>query len=41
MICVYGEFGVGLEDHICITDDGPRWFTEPSWSFDNPFNLDG
>ena len=41
MICVYGEFGVRLEDHICITDDGPRWFTEPSWSIDNPFNLDG
>ena len=40
MICVYGEFGVRLEDHIYITDDGPRWFTEPSWSIDDPFNLD-
>jgi len=41
MICVYGEFGVRLEDHIYMTDDGPRWFTEPSWSIDDPFNLDG
>ena len=41
MICVYGEFGVRLEDHIFMTDDGPCWFTEPSWSIDDPFNLDG
>ena len=41
MICVYGEFGVRLEDHIYMTDDGPCWFTEPSWSIDDPFNLDG
>jgi Xaa-Pro dipeptidase len=37
MICSYGEFGVRLEDHAYITDDGPRWFTEPSPSMDNPF----
>lgn len=37
MICKYGEFGVRLEDHFYMTDDGPRWFTEPSHSIDEPF----
>jgi Xaa-Pro dipeptidase len=36
MICSYGEFGVRLEDHAYITADGPRWFTEPSASIDDP-----
>ena len=36
MICSYGEFGVRLEDHAYITADGPRWFTEPSASMDEP-----
>jgi Xaa-Pro dipeptidase len=36
MICSYGEFGVRLEDHAYITADGPRWFTEPSRSMDDP-----
>jgi Xaa-Pro dipeptidase len=39
MICVYGEFGVRLEDHFYMTDAGPKWFTEPSTSIDDPFNL--
>jgi Xaa-Pro dipeptidase len=39
MICSYGEFGVRLEDHAYIAADGPRWFTEPSQSIENPFNL--
>jgi Xaa-Pro dipeptidase len=39
MMCCYGEFGVRLEDHAYIADDGPRWFTEPSQAMDNPFNL--
>jgi len=39
MICCYGEFGVRLEDHAYIADDGPRWFTEPSKTMDNPFDL--
>ena len=39
MICSYGEFGVRLEDHVYMTDDGPCWFTEPSDSIDNPFGL--
>ncbi len=41
MICVPGEFGVRLEDHFYMTEDGPRWFTEPSPSIDDPFGLAG
>jgi Xaa-Pro dipeptidase len=40
MLCVPGEFGVRLEDHFYMTEDGPRWFTQPSQSIDNPFNYD-
>ena len=40
MICIYGEFGVRLEDHFYMTRDGPRWFTEPSCSIDDPFGLE-
>ncbi len=39
MICSYGEFGVRLEDHAYMTEDGPRWFTQPSHSIDNPFKI--
>ena len=41
MICSYGEFGVRLEDHAYITADGPRWFTEPSTTIENPLNYPG
>ncbi|WP_026942530.1 M24 family metallopeptidase [Hellea balneolensis] len=37
MICLYGEFGVRLEDHFYMTADGPVWFTQPSKSIDDPF----
>ena len=37
MICIYGEFGVRLEDHFYITDEGPRWFTSPCADVLNPF----
>ncbi len=37
MIVVPDEFGVRLEDHIYMTEDGPKWFTEPAHSIDNPF----
>lgn len=37
MICIYGEFGVRLEDHFYMTEDGPEWFTEPCPSVDDPF----
>jgi len=40
MICIYGEFGVRLEDHFYVTDDGPRWFTQPCHSVDDPFGYD-
>ncbi|MFI4995219.1 MAG: M24 family metallopeptidase [Hyphomicrobiales bacterium] len=39
MICIYGEFGVRLEDHIYMTQDGPQWFTTPSLSIDDPFEV--
>jgi Xaa-Pro dipeptidase len=37
MICLYGEFGVRLEDHFYMGDDGPVWFTQPSQAIDDPF----
>lgn len=37
MICLYGEFGVRLEDHFYMGADGPVWFTKPSKSIDDPF----
>ncbi|MDG2474316.1 MAG: Xaa-Pro peptidase family protein [Paracoccaceae bacterium] len=40
MICMYGEFGVRLEDHIYMTSSGPKWFTTPALSIDNPFGQD-
>jgi Xaa-Pro dipeptidase len=40
MICIYGEFGVRLEDHMIITETGARWFTQPAHSIDDPFGLD-
>ena len=40
MICVPGEFGIRLEDHFYMTAEGPRWFTRPSHSVDDPFGLE-
>jgi len=37
MICVPNEFGIRLEDHFYMTDDGPEWFTLPSKSVEDPF----
>lgn len=39
MICVPGEFGIRLEDHFYMTASGPKWFTVPSHSVDDPFGL--
>jgi Xaa-Pro dipeptidase len=39
MICIYGEFGVRLEDHFHMTEAGPRWFTQPAPSIDDPFGV--
>lgn len=38
MICIPGEFGIRLEDHFYMTQQGPKWFTKPSFSIDDPFN---
>lgn len=37
MIAIYGEFGIRLEDCLYMTDQGPKWFTEPSPAIDRPF----
>jgi Xaa-Pro dipeptidase len=37
MICVPGAFGVRHEDHFYMTEKGPRWFTQPAHSVDDPF----
>lgn len=38
MLCVYGEFGIRLEDIAFMANDGPRWFCPPSVSLDRPFD---
>ena len=40
-ICLYGEFGVRLEDIVFMTEAGPRWFTQPCRSVDDPFDTEG
>lgn len=37
MICVPNEFGIRLEDHICMTNQGPKWFTTPAHTIEDPF----
>ncbi len=39
MIVLPGEFGVRHEDHVCMTAQGPRWFSRPMASIDDPFGL--
>ncbi|BDD06323.1 M24 family metallopeptidase [Aureibacter tunicatorum] len=41
MIVVPDEFGVRLEDHVYMTEEGPKWFTEPAHSIEDPFNTQG
>ena len=36
-IYIYGEFGVRLEDCLYMTEAGPRWFSVPPPSIDDPF----
>jgi Xaa-Pro dipeptidase len=36
-ICIYGEFGVRLEDCMYITEEGARMFTRQSPAIDQPF----
>jgi Xaa-Pro dipeptidase len=37
MLVIPDEFGIRLEDHFYMTDNGARWFTQPSKSLDDPF----
>jgi len=37
MIVIPGRFGVRLEDHFYVTEDGAGWFTPPSPAIDQPF----
>lgn len=37
MLVIPDEFGIRLEDHFYMTENGPKWFTEPSNSIDDPF----
>jgi len=37
MLVIPGEFGIRLEDHFYMTNHGPKWFSEPSHSIDDPF----
>jgi len=37
MIAIYGEFGIRLEDCLHITENGPKFFTQPSPAIDKPF----
>ena len=37
MLVVPDKFGVRLEDHFYLTEQGPSWFTQPSESIDDPF----
>lgn len=39
MICVPNEFGIRHEDHIYMTNNGPKWFTEPMHSIEDPFGI--
>jgi Xaa-Pro dipeptidase len=37
MLVIPGEFGIRLEDDFYITENGPKYFTTPSPSIDEPF----
>jgi len=36
-ISIVGEFGVRLEDCAYMTEEGPKWFSQPSISISQPF----
>ncbi|MEO8359428.1 MAG: Xaa-Pro peptidase family protein [Vicinamibacteria bacterium] len=37
MIAIPGEFGIRLEDDVYVTENGPKWFSQPSVAIDQPF----
>jgi Xaa-Pro dipeptidase len=40
MLVIQGKFGIRLEDHFYMTENGPKWFTQPSHSIDDPFSYE-
>jgi len=40
MLVIPDKFGVRLEDHFYMGENGPVWFTQPSYSLDDPFGLE-
>jgi Xaa-Pro dipeptidase len=36
-ISIIGEFGVRLEDCVYMTEEGPRWFSQPGKTIEQPF----
>ena len=38
MIVIPGQFGIRLEDPFYMTEQGPKWFTEPQQSLYQPFS---
>ena len=39
MLCIPNKFGIRHEDHIYMTKEGPKWFTEPMYSIEDPFGI--
>jgi Xaa-Pro dipeptidase len=39
MIVIENEFGIRLEDHFYMSEQGPKWFTGPSHAIDAPFGV--
>ncbi|MFZ3574919.1 M24 family metallopeptidase [Tenacibaculum finnmarkense] len=39
MICVPNKFGIRHEDHIYMTENGAKWFTEPMHTIEDPFGI--
>ncbi|MGJ5642578.1 aminopeptidase P family protein [Formosa sp. S-31] len=39
MLVVPNAFGIRLEDHIYMTENGPKWFTEPAYRIEDPFGI--
>lgn len=40
MLVIPDKFGIRLEDHFYMDENGPVWFTTPSHSVDDPFGLE-
>jgi Xaa-Pro dipeptidase len=40
MLVIPDKFGIRLEDHFYMGEQGPVWFTQPSYSLDDPFGLE-